>query len=154
MASLKEDFKTTTNNVAFLSDNDSDLNLDQIFKFKNQVPVEVAETIFNGKEGDVFGPYKESGFFKMTKITEVVQMPDSVKASHILIPFVGSQRATPDVTRTEAQAEKLADSILAVVKRSKRKFKSLAKSFSSDKSNAEKGGDLGFFQLCKNDPCI
>ena len=154
LASLKEDFKTTTNNVAFLSDNDSDLNLDQIFKFKNQVPVEVAETIFDGKEGDVFGPYKESGFFKMTKITEVVQMPDSVKASHILIPFVGSQRATPDVTRTEAQAEKLADSILAVVKRSKRKFKSLAKSFSSDKSNAEKGGDLGFFNYARMTPAF
>ena len=154
LSSLKEEFKTTTNNVAFLLDNDSDLDLDEIFKFKNQVPVEVAATIFDGKEGDVFGPYKESGYFKMTKITEVVQMPDSVKASHILIPFVGSQRATPDITRTEAQAEKLADSILAVVKRSKRKFKTLAKQFSSDKANAEKGGDLGYFNYARMTPAF
>ena len=56
-------------------------------------------------------------------------MPDSVKASHILIPFVGSQRVAADVTRTEEEAKKLADSILTVVKRSKNKFGDLAKTF-------------------------
>ena len=154
LASLSDDFKKATSNLAFLTENDSDLNLDDTFKFKNQVPVEVAEMIFNGKEGDVFGPYKESGFFKMTKITEVVQMPDSVKASHILIPFVGAQQVAQDVTRTEAEAKKLADSVLVVVKRNKRKFNGLAKDLSSDKSNSNKGGDLGFFSYSRMTPAF
>ena len=154
VTALIEDFKNATDNGAFLSENDSDLTLDENFKFKNQVPVEVAEMIFNGKKDAVFGPYKESGFFKMTKITEVVQLPDSVKASHILISFLGAQRATPDVTRTEEEAKKLADSILSVVKRSKREFTGLAKEFSSDKSNADKGGDLGFFNYSRMTPAF
>ena len=154
LASLTEDFKKATDNATFLADSESDLNLDANFKFKNQVPVEVADMIFNGKKGDVFGPYKESGFFKMTKITEVTQMPDSVKASHILIPFIGAQRVAQDVTRTEEEAKKLSDSILSVVKRNKRKFEGLAKDFSSDKSNAEKGGDLGFFNYARMTPAF
>ena len=154
LGELTEDFKNSTDDSAFLAENNSDLNLDDIFKFKNQVPVEVAEMIFNGKEGTVFGPYKESGFYKMTKITEVIQMPDSVKASHILISFVGAQRAAQDITRTEAEAKKLADSILSVVNRSNRKFKVLAKDFSSDKSNSEKAGDLGFFNYARMTPAF
>ena len=154
LASLSDAFREAKNNVNFLADNDSDLNLDTTFKFKNQVPVEVADLLFNGKKGDVFGPYKESGFFKMTKITEITKMPDSVKASHILIPFIGAQRVTKDITRTEEEAKVLADSILSVLKRNKRKFKSLANDFSSDKSNSAKGGDLGFFNYARMTPAF
>jgi peptidylprolyl isomerase/peptidyl-prolyl cis-trans isomerase D len=97
---------------------------------------------------------KIKAFFKVSKITAVSKIPDSVKASHILIPFVGSQRATPDIKRTEEEAKKLADSILTVVKRSKRKFADLAKEFSSDKSNSEKGGDLDWFNYNRMTPAF
>ena len=63
-------------------------------------------------------------------------MPDSVKASHILIPFVGAQRVAPEITRAEDEAKKLADSILKVVKRNRSKFTRLAKDFSSDRGSA------------------
>lgn len=33
-------------------------------------------------------------------------MPDSARASHILIPFIGAQRVSPDVTRTVEEAKK------------------------------------------------
>jgi len=105
----------------------------------------VASEIFAGNKGDVFGPYKDQGFFKISKITEVTKMPDSVKASHILIPFIGSQRAAQNVTRTKEQAEKLSDSILKVVTRSRSKFAVLAKDLSSDLGSGAKGGDLGWF---------
>ena len=149
---LVEDFKLATNDVEFLSENDSDTNIDASFKFENQVSKTVASDIFKGAKGDVFGPYKDQGFFKISKITEVSKMPDSAKASHILIPFLGAQRVAQDVTRTEEEAKKLADSILSVVKRRKSKFADLAKEFSSDRGSADKGGFYDWFNYSRMTP--
>ena len=66
------------------------------------------------------GLIKIKVFIKLSKVLEVTEMPDSVRASHILIPFVGSQRVAPDVTRTEEEAKKLADSIFTVIKKKKK----------------------------------
>ncbi|GFD74054.1 peptidylprolyl isomerase [Tenacibaculum sp. KUL113] len=137
--------KNTTNYNEFLEENDSDLRLDNSYKFKIQVPQVIAEEVFNGNEGDVFGPYKDAGFFKLSKITEVKQLPDSAKASHILIPFVGSASADATVVQTEEEAKKTADSLLAVVKADKSKFADLAKKMSSDQGSAEKGGFYDWF---------
>ncbi len=151
---LIEDFKKATDETVFLSENNSDTNLNTNFQFKNFVNQEVADLIYAGNKGDVVGPYKDKEFFKISKITDVVQMPDSVKASHILIPFIGSQRVAPNVTRTEDEAKKLADSILTVVKRSKSKFGSLAKTLSSDKGSGAKDGDLDWFNYTRMTPAF
>lgn len=145
VANVIEDFKTAENNATFLSENDSDTQLNDNIQYKNFLNQEIADDIFSANEGDVVGPYKDRGYYKVSKITEVTQMPDSVKASHILIPFVGAQRVAPDVTRTEEEAKKLADSLLAVVKGNRNKFGELAREFSSDTGSAEKDGDLGYF---------
>ena len=137
--------KNTTNYSEFLEENESDLRLDDNYKFKIQVPQVIAEEVFNGKEGDVFGPYKDAGFFKLSKITQVKQLPDSAQASHILIPFVGSASADATVVQTEEEAKKTADSLLAVVKADKSKFADLAKEMSSDQGSAEKGGFYDWF---------
>ncbi len=154
VAELIEDFKTTTNNKEFLNENDSDINLDENFKYQNNINQTIATEIFKGAKGDVFGPYKDQGFFKISKITEVTQMPDSAKASHILIPFIGASRVAPDVTRTDEEAKKLADSILNVVKRNKNKFADLAKEFSSDKGSSEKGGSYDWFNYTRMTPAF
>lgn len=148
------DFKVAKDDQSFLAENGSDTNLNTEYQFKNFVNKEVADKIYEGNKGDVIGPYKDKGFFKISKITDVVQMPDSVKASHILIPFVGAQRVAPEVVRTEEEAKKLADSILTVVKRRGSKFAALAKEFSSDKSNFEKGGELEWFNYTRMTPAF
>jgi peptidylprolyl isomerase/peptidyl-prolyl cis-trans isomerase D len=149
-----EDFKISTDDNVFLSENNSDTNLNSNFQFKNFINQEVADVIYAGNKGDVVGPYNDKEFIKISKITEVVQMPDSVKASHILIPFIGSQRVAADVTRTEDEAKKLADSILTVVKRNKSKFGSLAKTLSSDKGSGAKDGDLDWFNYTRMTPAF
>ena len=137
--------KNATNYSEFLSENDSDIAFDDNYKFKVQVPQVIADDLFKGKEGDVFGPYKDVNFFKLSKITKVVQLPDSAKASHILIPFLGASSADATVTQTEEEAKKTADSLLAVVKKKKSKFADLAKEFSSDKGSSDKGGFYDWF---------
>ena len=151
---LKEDFKNATDNKEFLAENNSDINLTDGFGFKEYANKSIADKMFAGKIGDVFGPYEDKGFFKISKITEVSKIPDSVKANHILIPFVGSQRVTPDITRTVDEAQKLADSLLNILKKDKRKFADMAKNFSSDKSNSEKGGELDWFNYSRMTPAF
>ncbi len=147
-------FKNTSDLKEFFIENGSDINLNskENFVFKNQVSKEISEAVFKGNKGDVFGPYKDKGFFKISKITEVTQMPDSVKASHILIPFIGSRAATAETKQTEEQAKKTADSIVKIIKRNSFKFTALAKKFSKDKSNADKGGDLKWFTYSRMVP--
>lgn len=154
LSSLIEDFKASENDAIFLSENNSDSNLNPNFQFKSSVNQEIANQLFEGAEGDVVGPYKDKNAFKISKVLEVAQMPDSVRASHILIPFVGSQRVAPDVTRTEEEAKKLADSLLNIVKRNANKFGELAKEFSSDLGSGEKEGDLDWFNYNRMTPAF
>jgi len=138
-------FKNATDMPLFLSENNSDENYDDRFKYKNDLPASIATAVMAGEKGASFGPYSDNGFLKISKIVAVSKMADSVKASHILIPFVGSRAADASITQTEEEAKKTADSILKVVRRNSAKFAKMAKQFSSDKSNADKGGDLDWF---------
>ena len=118
----------------------SDIKFDERFVFKSSLPTEFADNIYNLNEGEVFGPYKHDGSFKVTKVIAVKQIPDSAKVRHILIPFQGAQSADPNEVKTEAEAKATADSLLAVLKSNRSKFPELVTAFSSDKGSVEKGG--------------
>lgn len=136
-------FNNTKDYEDFIESN-SDLPYDGRFKFKNDLPSEFADKLFALNKGETFGPYKDQGYYKISKLVETKKIPDSIKASHILVAYKGQQFA-PDVTRTKEEARNLADSLLNVIKTDKSKFDELASEFSSDRSNSEEGGDLGYF---------
>ena len=138
-------FKNASDMNEFNAENESDTPYDGSFYNKSGLPQNVADSIFNLEIGQVYGPYKDNGFYKLSKVTAVKQLPDSVKASHILIPFAGSSTADATVTQTSEEAQKVADSILSVVKGNNQKFEELAKEMSVDKVSGAKGGDLGWF---------
>ena len=138
-------FANSDNPQEFFRDNSSDTPLDDKFYTKSKLNQQFADSIFNLNVGEIFGPYKEGEFFKLSKLIEVKQLPDSVKARHILIPFLGALRASPSITQTDEQAKKTADSLLTIFKKDKSKFADLAKDFSSDIGSGAKGGDLGWF---------
>jgi peptidyl-prolyl cis-trans isomerase D len=147
-----ESFKAAENSVQYASENGTDIPVDSKYAHKNNLPTSVADAIFSSKKGAVVGPYKFQNHLRISKIEDIIKMPDSVKASHILIAYTGSRAADASVTRTEEEAKKLADSILNVVKKRRSKFSSLAKNFSSDKSNASKGGKLDWFTYTRMVP--
>ena len=133
--------RNTDNATVFITENNSDLALDNNYNFRNTVSVAIADDVFKGKEGDVFGPYKDREYFKISKITEVVQISDSIKGAHILIPFIGSVSANQTTTKTEDQAKKSADSIFKLVRRNKKKFAAIADELNPDGTKG-KGGEI------------
>lgn len=100
------------------------------------VPALMIDSIFDADEGTVFGPYVQGQKYKVLKKVAEKNLPDSVRARHILIraedPTAG-QRATA-----------LLDSIKNVLETDPAaSFDSLALNFSEDGSST-KGGDLGW----------
>ncbi len=122
----------------------SDIKFDNRYVKKNQLPTAFADSIYNLNVGEVFGPYKDNGFFKLSKVVADIQMPDSVKARHILIPFIGSRSATDSTTQTEPQAKATADSLMRIVKADTTKFRGLL-DFSADKVSNENDGVLDWY---------
>lgn len=135
---------TTAKDAEGYATEHTDTNESADFKFKNQLPKDVAENLYATEIGKVFGPYKVGDSYKVSKVIETKKMPDSVKSRHILIRYQGSAGADPDLKKTKDEAKKQADSILAIVKRNKSKFAAIAEKMSDDGSK-DKGGDLGWY---------
>ena len=112
--------------------------------FKSSLPKAYQDVIFDLGVGENHGPYKDAGYFKLTKVVAEKNLPDSAKVRHILVPFAGASSAQADVTRTESQAKSLADSLFKVVKRNRSKFESLVTDFSSDQGSVANGGEYDY----------
>jgi len=132
-----------TNNPEEFVNEFSDQRYTDRFYFKNELPTAFQDQLFALNDQEVFGPYKDNGFYKISKVIAVEQIPDSVKSSHILLPFVGLQNAG-EVTRSKAETKKLADSLAEVLRKTPSKMAELATAFSTDQGSAAKGGDLGY----------
>ncbi len=136
-------FRNTKNITDFL-DRNSDVKFDTIYRAKKELPSNFADTLMTLKVGELFGPYRDGDFFKVSKM--VNRKPNgSVKASHILIQYEGAERANPDVKRTKEEAEKKAKELLRDAKKKDAVFVELARD-NSDGPSAPNGGDLGYFQ--------
>ncbi len=113
-------------------------NSDVPFENKNlkedELNVIVKDFVVNGKVGDVFGPYKDNNAYKLCRIIDIKQMPDSVRARHILIQ-----------EKDAKASNELADSLITVIKKGG-DFAELARKYSKDKGSAVNGGDLNWFK--------
>ena len=138
-------FANTENVEEFFRDNSSDTPLDSKFYTKSKLNQTIADSLFKLTTGEVYGPYKDGEFYKLSKLVEVKQMPDSVKARHILIPFLGARSAAPSVTQNELEAKNTADSLLVILKKDKSKFEEFVTQFSSDTGSISKGGKYDWF---------
>lgn len=121
----------------------SDLKYDDTFLREAELPLNVKDSLMNIRVGEYYGPYEDAGYFKLSKLIETKQLPDSVKVRHILVPFAGATRADATITRTANEASEMADSILTEIKSGRSKFLDLL-DLSSDKVSNEKDGELEF----------
>ena len=134
----------TVSDVGDFLDRHSDIKFDTIYKAKKDLPAQFADTLMSLKVGEIFGPYRDGDYFKVSKMVDR-KANGSVKASHILIQYEGAPRANPDVKRTKEEAEAEANRLLKEAKKEETVFVELARD-NSDGPSAPNGGDLGYFQ--------
>jgi peptidyl-prolyl cis-trans isomerase D len=95
----------------------------------------VKDTLLKVPIGTIIAPYFENGSYRIAKLMDRREVPDSVNARHILI------RVEPGADTVAAR--KKIDSIYTAFLAGS-SFDSLAMRFSDDKGSGQKGGDLGF----------
>jgi peptidyl-prolyl cis-trans isomerase D len=135
-------FSQTDNVQEFIAEY-SELPYAEAYQTKAQLGT-YANTLFELKEGEVFGPYKDSSQFKLSRMMDV-DRGGSVKARHILFAYAGSQSASSEVTRTKAEARREVYRVLRLARAKGADFAELARTY-SDGPSKNRGGDLGFFR--------
>ena len=134
-----EDFaknETTKEDSNFISRHYGEFVEDYFTSEELSEPKAIIDSIFNSEDGTVFGPYLHNKQYRVLKKVEQKELPDSVRARHILIAA-----KTPQ----EGQAARIKlDSLIKVLQTDEdASFDSLALKFSVDGSKT-KGGDLGW----------
>lgn len=118
----------------------SDIKYDTTYVTKKDLPLEYAEQIYNLGKGQVFGPYIQDGYYKLTKMMNK-KGNASAKASHILIAYKGGKAPNPAITRTKEEAKAKADDLLKQVNANPSAFAELARTNTDDPGSAQTGGE-------------
>ena len=112
------------------------MTADQRFKTRDQLPVQVTD-LFDEPVGTVVGPYQEADIWKLVRLVNVENRPDSIKLNQIfLMPKAQTQASYIEVIA-------LADSIKTAIEGGAH-FAPLAVKYSADPSAAINSGDQGW----------
>jgi len=131
----KEEFAIADDPVQFINLS-ADSRHTGLYLPLSRVPENLREFVKKEDKTEVFGPYQEDGSFKIARLIEATDRPDSVHARHILL--------SPNQTRNLEQTKAVADSLIRLL-RSRTSFSTLAMTMSDDQGSAQIGGDLGWF---------
>jgi len=131
----KENFAAATELVQYINLT-SDNRHNNIYRTLEELPENLMELARSGDKSAVIGPYLEEGAYKLARIVDIADRPDSVRAAHILL--------APNASRSMAQAKQEADSLIRLA-RGGVDFSMLAMTTSDDQGSAQVGGDLGWF---------
>ncbi len=125
----------------FSQDHYSSLKRGDIYYIRfGQIVPEFDYAVYNCEVGEVYPEVVKTSYgYHIIKVTERIPARHSIRASHILIKTTNENNETDTVS-----AKKQIEEIYAKLKNGEN-FEKLAKQYSDDKANSEKGGDLGFF---------
>jgi peptidyl-prolyl cis-trans isomerase D len=133
---LKSDFIVADNNVQFVNAN-SDTRFEDIYQTEKELIPSVSAWAYSATINDVLGPIKDGDYYKLYKLNAIKMIPDSVKASHILI-------RVENASESKAAIAKI-DSLKKLIESGRLSFELAARTNSADGSS-QQGGDLGWFK--------
>ena len=139
---MYEEFGTITDVINYVNSN-SDSRYDSTWKKRGSFSPYLDSLLFNSPVGNILPPHEDNNMLRIFKVIDKQSRPDSLKASHILISYTGTQ--VEKVKRSKEAAIKESDSLLNVVKQNPALFETIASTVSDDEAAKAKSGDLGWF---------
>ena len=136
-------FKNTNEIFEFVERN-SDTPFDSVYLPKGRLSKEYSESLFNLDIGEVYGPYKDLGSLKISRLLDR-KIDGSIRASQILISYNGSSNQNPNIKRSKEEAKKLANDLFFKIRRNPKSFSNYVQEL-SDGAGKSTLGDIGFFQ--------
>ncbi|MDR1198899.1 MAG: peptidylprolyl isomerase [Prevotellaceae bacterium] len=137
MDAIADDFAATTDARLFATAN-SDVSPSAKYYKKDELGSDLAEFAFSATKEDILPVYLDNYSYKTARISDIKNLPDSVRARHILIRYEQTQESYD-------AAKQKADSLFNMLKTDPSLFPVIALTNSADGS-AQNGGDLGWFQ--------
>jgi peptidyl-prolyl cis-trans isomerase D len=131
----KTEFASATDAVQFINST-SDTRHNGFYYPISGVPDSLKAFVKKENLKEVFGPYLENGSYKLARLLDASDRPDSVHARHILV--------SPKQNMTLEMVRQKADSLVKVIKTGLA-FNIVAMANSDDQGSAQVGGDLGWF---------
>lgn len=129
-------FREIENVEEFVNAN-SDIPFNEKYIFEKNLP-----SMEDTSVGSVTSLYKENNFIKISRILDSKSVADSVKSSHIIIPYQGTLAAAADALSKE-DAKTKADSIYNLVRNNDTKFREIADQINTDGTKGN-GGEIGW----------
>ncbi len=138
LAQLREGLLASTDDSAYVASNSDSRAFNKTPYTEGTADKMNDSLIVNGAVGTVVGPYQQGDQWKLVKVVELANVPEA-RVRHILLSTQGG--------KSDDDQKKLADSLLAVVKRDRSKFEELVVKFSEDpgSNTKEKGGVYDWF---------
>lgn len=139
---LYNEFQTTTNVAAFVNSK-SDNRYDSTWKKRGSFSANIDSLLFRAPVGMVLEPLVDNNSYRIFKVVDRQMLPDSLKASHILISYAGS--GVKEATRSREEAIHISDSLFDLVKKNPGMFDAIASNINDDPTSKQKNGSLGWF---------
>ena len=117
----------------------SEIKFDSTYVAKKDINPQFAEQLYALAPGQVFGPYTDNGYSKLTRVAGR-KSGATAKVSHILIAYKGAMQAAPSVKLTKEEAKAKAEGLLAQVNANPSSIGMLAMMNSDDQGSKQNGG--------------
>ncbi|MGE5521603.1 MAG: SurA N-terminal domain-containing protein [Candidatus Dadabacteria bacterium] len=141
MATWKQQLDTAKDYDGLIRSTGSQMPFYNSFISKKNIQNPNKDSILSAPVGVVYGPYIDNGYYEISKIVEVRNIPDTVKVRHILIATQQPNQQTGQMVqvRDDASAKHLIDSVQTLLNQGQN-FDSLVVKFSEDPGSKDKGG--------------
>ena len=117
----------------------SEIKFDSTYIAKKDINPQFAEQLYALAPGQVFGPYTDNGYSKLTRVAGR-KSGATAKVSHILIAYKGAMQAASSVKLTKEEAKAKAEGLLAQVNANPSSIGMLAMMNSDDQGSKQNGG--------------